>query len=72
MPVVRAELLSTPTSLTPTGMRGIGEAPSVASPAALANAVADALAPRGAQNVDLPLTRERVWAAIRAGAKDSE
>jgi CO/xanthine dehydrogenase Mo-binding subunit len=44
----------------------------VASPAALANAVADALAPRGAQNVDLPLTRERVWAAIRASANDNE
>lgn len=66
MPTVRAELLSTPTSLTPTGMRGVGEAPSVASPAALANAVADALASLGVGNIDLPLTPERVWAAIRA------
>jgi carbon-monoxide dehydrogenase large subunit len=66
MPFVSAELLSTPTSLTPTGMRGVGEAPSVASPAALANAVADALAPLGVAHVDLPLTPERVWAAIAA------
>jgi carbon-monoxide dehydrogenase large subunit len=69
MPVIIAELLSTPTSLTPTGMRGVGEAPSVASPAALANAVADALAPLGVGHIDLPLTPERIWAAIAATAR---
>ena len=66
MPIVTPELLSTPTSLTPTGMRGVGEAPSVASPAALANAVMDALAPLGVTHIDLPLTPERVWSAIRS------
>jgi aerobic carbon-monoxide dehydrogenase large subunit len=65
MPHVTPELLATPTSLTPTGMRGVGEAPSVASPVALANAVMDALAPLGVTHIDLPLTPERVWAAIR-------
>ena len=64
MPVIDARLLSTPTSLTPTGMRGVGEAPSVASPGALANAVADALVPLGVGQIDLPLTPERIWAAI--------
>jgi len=64
MPVIDTQLLSTPTSLTPTGMRGVGEAPSVASPGALANAVADALAPLGVGQIDLPLTPERIWAAI--------
>jgi carbon-monoxide dehydrogenase large subunit len=66
MPVVIPELLSTPTSLTPTGMRGVGEAPSVASPAALANAVMDALSPLRVSHLDLPFTPERVWAAVRA------
>jgi carbon-monoxide dehydrogenase large subunit len=66
MPVVTPELLSTPTPLTPTGMRGVGEAPSVASPAALANAVMDALSPLGVSHIDLPFTPERVWAAVRA------
>ncbi len=65
MPHVTPELLVTPTSLTPTGMRGMGEAPSVASPAALANAVMDALAPLGVSHIDLPLTPERVWAAVQ-------
>ena len=69
MPVVTAELLSTPTSLTPTGMRGVGEAPSVASPAALANAVMDALSPLGVTHIDLPLTPERIWAAVRDARK---
>jgi carbon-monoxide dehydrogenase large subunit len=65
MPIVTPELLATPTLLTPTGMRGVGEAPSVASPAALANAVMDALSPLGVKHIDLPLTPERIWSAVR-------
>ena len=48
------------------GVRGIGEMPSVASPAALSNAVHDALGSIGAPPVDLPLTQERLWRAIQS------
>ena len=64
MPRIGVELLETPSKLTPTGMRGVGEAPSVASPAAIANAVMDALRPLGVRHLDMPFTPERVWAAI--------
>ena len=47
------------------GVRGIGEMPSCASPAALANAVHDALRQVGAPMVDIPFTAERVWQSIR-------
>ena len=47
------------------GVRGIGEMPSCASPAALANAVHDALRQVGAPMVDIPFTPERVWRSLR-------
>ena len=47
------------------GVRGIGEMPSVASPAALANAVHDALRQLGAPMVAIPFSQERVWQAVR-------
>lgn len=46
------------------GVRGIGEMPSVASPAVIANAVHDALRQAGAPMVDIPLTQERIWKAL--------
>jgi len=66
MPELTVDLLATPSTLTPTRMRGIGEAPSVASPVAVANAVADALAALGVGEIGMPLTPGRVWAAIQA------
>ena len=47
------------------GMKGMGEGGAVAPPAAIANAVRDALAPLGAEVNETPLTPERVLAAIR-------
>ena len=51
------------------GVRGIGEMPSCASPAALANAVHDALRQVGAPMVDIPFTPERVWQSIRQAGR---
>lgn len=48
----------------PLGARGIGEAPVIAGPAAIANAVAAAT---GLRPRDLPMSRTRVWAALRDG-----
>ncbi len=49
----------------PIGAKGVGESPNVGSPAAFVNAVMDALAPLGITAIDMPLTREKVWRAIR-------
>jgi aerobic carbon-monoxide dehydrogenase large subunit len=55
----------TPSPHHPIGAKGVGESPNVGSPAAFVNAVMDALSPLGITNIDMPLTREKVWRAIR-------
>ena len=47
----------------PLGVKGVGEAGTIAAPQAVVNAVADALEPLGVDHVDMPLTAERVWQA---------
>jgi carbon-monoxide dehydrogenase large subunit len=69
LPNVHLEHVETPSPLTIGGYKGVGEGGTVGAPAAILNAVADALAPRGATVAELPLTPERVRAAIR-GARD--
>jgi carbon-monoxide dehydrogenase large subunit len=56
----------TPNPNNPLGAKGVGEAGTIGSIAALMNAVLDALAPLGIEHVDMPYTPERVWQAIRA------
>jgi carbon-monoxide dehydrogenase large subunit len=55
----------TPSPHHPIGAKGVGESPNVGSPAAFVNAVMDALAPLGITHIDMPLTRDKVWQAIR-------
>jgi carbon-monoxide dehydrogenase large subunit len=55
----------TPSPHHPIGAKGVGESPNVGSPAAFVNAVMDALKPLGVKHIDMPLTREKVWKAIR-------
>ena len=65
LPMIRIGHLHTPATATEYGMKGMGEGGAVAPPAAIANAVRDALAPSGAEVNETPLTPERVLAAIR-------
>jgi len=53
----------------PLGVKGAGELGSVAAPAAVMNAVLDALAPAGVATLDLPATPERVWRALAAARR---
>ncbi|MDE2774247.1 MAG: molybdopterin-dependent oxidoreductase [Gemmatimonadota bacterium] len=55
----------TPSPHHPLGVKGVGEAGTIASTAAVYNAVMDALRPLGVTRVDMPLTPERVWRAIQ-------
>ena len=57
----------TPSPVNPLGVKGAGEAGTIGSTPAIANAVLDALEPLGITHLDLPLTPERVWRAIHAG-----
>ncbi len=56
----------TPSPHHPLGAKGVGESPTVGSPAAYVNAVIDALTPYGVKNIDMPVTPDKVWAALRA------
>jgi carbon-monoxide dehydrogenase large subunit len=58
-------MTETPTAVNPLGVKGIGETGTIASTPAVYNAVMDALAPLGVAKIDMPLTPERVWRAIR-------
>jgi carbon-monoxide dehydrogenase large subunit len=59
-------LEETPTPLNPLGVKGVGEGGSSGAGAAIANAVADALAPLGVPITALPLSPDRLLALIRA------
>jgi len=56
----------TPSNSNPLGVKGIGEAGTIASTPAVMNAVIDALSHLGVTDLDLPATPERVWRAIRS------
>ncbi|HET6775229.1 MAG TPA: aerobic carbon-monoxide dehydrogenase large subunit [Acidimicrobiales bacterium] len=55
----------TPSPHHPLGVKGVGESATVGSPAAVVNAVIDALAPYGVRHVDMPLTPAQVWLAMQ-------
>jgi carbon-monoxide dehydrogenase large subunit len=54
----------TPSPHNPMGVKGIGEAGTIASTPAVVNAVMDALSPLGISHIDMPLRPAKVWAAI--------
>ena len=56
--------LSSPSPLTLLGSKGLGESSAMTVPAAIANAVSDALAPLGVRVTELPLTPARLWTLI--------
>ena len=64
-PPLEVDRTETPTDVNPLGVKGAGETGTIASTPAVVNAVMDALAPLGIRHLDMPLTPERVWRAIR-------
>jgi carbon-monoxide dehydrogenase large subunit len=65
VPTFEAASTETPTPYNPLGAKGIGEAATVGSTPAVQNAVVDALSPLGIRHLDMPLTPDRVWRAVR-------
>jgi carbon-monoxide dehydrogenase large subunit len=59
----------TPSPTNPLGVKGVGETGTIASTAAVINAVVDALSARGVTNIDMPASPERVWRAIEEVAQ---
>ena len=66
VPHFHVETIATPSPNNLLGFKGVGELPTNGSPAALANAVLDALRPLGIRHIDMPLTAAKVWTALQA------
>jgi len=69
VPDIEVERLEHPSPFTPLGSKGVGEGGAIPGPAAVANAVEDALAPHGVTIRGLPITPPRVWEWMRSGAE---
>ena len=55
----------TPTQANPLGVKGSGQAGCIGAPQTIVHAVIDALSSLGIDNIDMPVTSEQVWRAIR-------
>jgi aerobic carbon-monoxide dehydrogenase large subunit len=65
LPTFTTARTTTPSTLNPLGVKGVGEAGTIASTPAVVNAIVDALRPFGVSDVPMPCTPERVWRAIQ-------
>jgi len=68
LPAFTTEISEVPSTSNPLGLRGGGEGGTTPAPAAVVNAIVDALAHLGVEHIEMPATPERVWAAIRTAA----
>jgi aerobic carbon-monoxide dehydrogenase large subunit len=66
LPSLETDRTETPSPVNSLGVKGVGEAGTIAASPAVLNAVVDALRPLGIDYIDLPLTPVRVWEAIQA------
>jgi aerobic carbon-monoxide dehydrogenase large subunit len=78
MPSFETDRTETPSPVNSMGVKGVGEAGTIASSPTIVNGVVDALRPLGVDYIDMPLTPLRVWQAIQeakgegAGPRTSE
>lgn len=61
----------TPTPSNPLGVKGVGEAGTIASSVAVINAICDALSPLGVKHIDMPASPQRVWERVQAIRSES-
>jgi carbon-monoxide dehydrogenase large subunit len=66
VPELRVETIVTPSPNNFLGLKGVGELPTNGAPAAIANAVLDAVRARGVRHLDMPITAQKVWQALHA------
>jgi carbon-monoxide dehydrogenase large subunit len=71
LPSFTTDRTETPATTNPLGVKGVGEAGTIAATPAVVNAVVDALRPYGVHDVPMPCTPERVWRALQQ-AKEAQ
>jgi carbon-monoxide dehydrogenase large subunit len=69
LPSFVTDRTETPATTNPLGVKGVGEAGTIASTPAVVNSIVDALRPLGVEDVPMPCSPERVWRAIQAAAE---
>jgi carbon-monoxide dehydrogenase large subunit len=69
VPSFRVDMRETPCTHNPLGVKGCGEAGAIGAPAAVMNAITDALWPLGIRDLPMPATAQTVWRAIRQHRK---
>ena len=72
LPSFTTDRTETPATGNPLGVKGVGEAGTIASTPAVVNAIVDALRPFGVNDIQMPATPERVWRAVHQGAEKSD
>ena len=65
MPNLTVETIATPSPNNFMGLKGVGELPTNGSPAAVATAILDALRPLGVRHLDMPITAQKIWQALK-------
>jgi len=69
LPSLVSELVEIPAKTNPLGIKGIGEAGTIAAPPTVVNAVLDALHDLGVEHLDMPLTPARIWQAVNCAQR---
>lgn len=69
IPWIESHHTETPSPVNPLGVKGVGEAGAIGAPPAIVNSVVDALSHLGIRHLDMPLTSENVWRAMRNARK---
>ena len=72
LPSFTTDRTESPATSNPLGVKGVGEAGTIASTPAVINAIVDALRPFGINDIQMPATPERVWRAVHTGAEKSD
>jgi aerobic carbon-monoxide dehydrogenase large subunit len=65
LPRFETDRTVTPSPVNPLGVKGVGEAGTIACSPAVVNAVVDALAPLGVRHLDMPLKSEKIWRILQ-------
>jgi carbon-monoxide dehydrogenase large subunit len=72
LPMFETGFTVTPSPVNPLGVKGVGEAGTIAASPVIVNAVVDALSDLGVRHIDMPLRPEKVWRAIHARSERME
>jgi aerobic carbon-monoxide dehydrogenase large subunit len=70
LPAFRTTFIATPAPSNPLGVKGASESGAIGAPAAIGNAVIDALWHLGVRDITLPITSETVWRALREASPE--